>query len=84
MPYSGPASAYAAVGKAEVAYFHKINAEGGVNKRRIKLLSLDDAYSPPKTVEQTRRLVEHEEVLAIFGTLGTPTIADLQRGHEVG
>jgi|KBSMisStaDraftv2_1062788.scaffolds.fasta_scaffold117750_2 branched-chain amino acid transport system substrate-binding protein len=79
MPYSGPASAYAAVGKAEVAYFHKINAEGGVNKRRIKLLSLDDAYSPPKTVEQTRRLVEHEEVLAIFGTLGTPTNAAIHK-----
>src|SRR5262245_38998318 len=54
MPYSGPASAYAAVGKAELAYFEKINAEGGVNKRRIRLLSLDDAYSPPRTVEQTR------------------------------
>src|ERR1700674_2116169 len=63
MPYSGPASAYGAVGRAEIAYFDKINAEGGVNGRRIKLLSLDDAYSPPKTVEQTRRLVEHEEVL---------------------
>jgi ABC-type branched-subunit amino acid transport system substrate-binding protein len=79
MPYSGPASAYAAVGKAEVAYFDKINAEGGVNRRRIKLLSLDDAYSPPKTVEQTRRLVEHEEVLAIFGTLGTPTNAAIHK-----
>jgi ABC-type branched-subunit amino acid transport system substrate-binding protein len=79
MPYSGPASAYGAVGRAELAYFDKINAEGGLNGRRLKLLSLDDAYSPPKTVEQTRRLVEHEEVLAIFGTLGTPTNAAIHK-----
>jgi branched-chain amino acid transport system substrate-binding protein len=73
MPYSGPASAYSASGKAEAAYFRKINAEGGVNGRKIKLISLDDGYSPPKTVEQTRRLVEQDEVLMIFSSLGTPT-----------
>jgi ABC-type branched-subunit amino acid transport system substrate-binding protein len=73
MPYSGPASAYSASGKAEAAYFRKINADGGVNGRKIKLISLDDGYSPPKTVEQTRRLVEQEEVLMIFSSLGTPT-----------
>jgi branched-chain amino acid transport system substrate-binding protein len=71
MPYSGPASAYGTAGRAEAAYFAKINAEGGVNGRKIQLLSLDDSYSPPKTVEQTRRLVEQDEVLLIFGSLGT-------------
>jgi branched-chain amino acid transport system substrate-binding protein len=70
MPYSGPASLYSTVGKAMAAYFDKINAEGGVNGRKIKLISLDDGYSPPKAVEQTRKLVEQEEVLLIFGTLG--------------
>ena len=70
MPYSGPASLYSTVGKAMVAYFDKVNAEGGVNGRKIKLISLDDGYSPPKAVEQTRKLVEQEEVLLIFGTLG--------------
>jgi substrate-binding family protein len=70
MPYSGPASLYSTVGKAMVAYFDKMNAEGGVNGRKIKLISLDDGYSPPKAVEQTRKLVEQEEVLLIFGTLG--------------
>ena len=70
MPYSGPASLYSAVGKAMAAYFDKINAEGGVNGRKIRLISLDDGYSPPRAVEQTRKLVEQEEVLLIFGTLG--------------
>lgn len=73
MPYSGPASAYAAIGKAEVAYFNKVNAEGGVNGRKIKFVSYDDAYSPPKTVEQARKLVESDNVLLIFGSLGTST-----------
>jgi branched-chain amino acid transport system substrate-binding protein len=73
MPYSGPASAYAAIGKAEEAYFNKINAEGGVNGRKIKFISYDDAYSPPKTVEQARKLVESDNVLLIFGSLGTST-----------
>jgi ABC-type branched-subunit amino acid transport system substrate-binding protein len=71
MPYSGPASAYSAIGKAELAYFEMLNQQGGVNGRKIKLLSLDDGYAPPKTVEQVRRLVEQDEVLAIFSPLGT-------------
>ena len=71
MPYSGPASSFSLLGKAEAAYFAKVNDEGGINGRRIKLISLDDGYSPPKTVEQTRRLVEQEEVLLIFGSVGS-------------
>jgi branched-chain amino acid transport system substrate-binding protein len=73
MPYSGPASAYAAIGKTEVAYFQMINDKGGINGRKINLVSLDDGYSPPRAVEQVRRLVEEEQVLALFQTLGTPT-----------
>ncbi|MBR0821436.1 ABC transporter substrate-binding protein [Bradyrhizobium liaoningense] len=73
MPYSGPASAYAAIGKAEEAYFNKVNAEGGINGRKIKFISYDDGYSPPKTVEQARKLVESDGVLLIFGSLGTST-----------
>ena len=73
MPYSGPASAYGEIGKTFAAYFNKINAEGGVNGRRITFISYDDAFSPPKTVEQTRRLVESDEVLFIFGSLGRRT-----------
>jgi branched-chain amino acid transport system substrate-binding protein len=73
MPYSGPASAYAAIGKAEEAYFNKINAEGGIGGRKIKFISYDDGYSPPKTVEQARKLVESDGVLLIFGSLGTST-----------
>ena len=72
-PYSGPLSGYATIARAETAYFAKINAEGGINGRKINLISLDDGFSPPKTVEQTRRLVEQEEVLFIFGSLGTAT-----------
>jgi branched-chain amino acid transport system substrate-binding protein len=72
MPYSGPASAYGTIGKVEAAYFKMINDRGGVNGRKIELISLDDGYSPPKTVEQVRRLVEQDEVLALFQTLGTP------------
>jgi branched-chain amino acid transport system substrate-binding protein len=72
-PYSGPTSAYSTIAKAEAAYFAKINAEGGINGRKLNFISLDDGYSPPKTVEQTRRLVEQEEVLLIFGSLGTAT-----------
>nr|WP_326543192.1 ABC transporter substrate-binding protein [Pseudorhodoferax sp.] len=70
-PYSGPASAYGTIGQAALAYVAKVNAEGGVNGRRIELISVDDAYNPAKTVEQARRLVEHDEVLAVFGALGT-------------
>jgi branched-chain amino acid transport system substrate-binding protein len=72
MPYSGPASAYGVVGRTELAYFKMINDQGGVNGRRITLVSLDDGYSPPKTVEQVRRLVEQEQVAFLFQTLGTP------------
>ena len=71
-PYSGPASAYGAIGKSIGAYFDKINAEGGINGRKIKFITLDDGYNPAKTVEQTRKLVEQDEVLLIFQTLGTP------------
>jgi branched-chain amino acid transport system substrate-binding protein len=73
VPYSGPASAYAAIGRAEEAYFNKINAEGGIGGRKIKFISYDDGYSPPKTVEQARKLVESDGVLLIFGSLGTST-----------
>jgi branched-chain amino acid transport system substrate-binding protein len=79
MPYSGPASAYAAIGKAEEAYFNKINAEGGINGRKIKFVSYDDSYSPPKTVEQARKLVESDEVLLIFGSLGTSTNSAIRK-----
>ena len=71
-PYSGPASAFGATTRAIGNYFKMINASGGINGRKINLISLDDAYSPPKTVEQTRKLVDGDEVLAITGTLGTP------------
>ena len=73
MPYSGPASAYGTIGKLHTAYFKMINDQGGINGRKINLISLDDGYSPPKTVEQVRRLVEQDEVLALFQTLGTPS-----------
>ena len=73
MPYSGPVSMLGTLGRAAAAYFEKVNAEGGINGRKLKLLSLDDGYSPPRTVEQTRRLVEQDEVLLIFQTIGTPT-----------
>ncbi|HEY1887049.1 MAG TPA: ABC transporter substrate-binding protein [Roseiarcus sp.] len=72
MPYSGPASAYGVIGRTEAAYFKMINEQGGVNGRKINLISLDDGYSPPKTVEQVRRLVEDEKVAFLFNTLGTP------------
>ena len=72
MPYSGPASAYGIIGKTEAAYFKKINDAGGINGRKINFVSYDDAYSPPKTVEQARKLVESDEVLFIFNSLGTP------------
>jgi ABC-type branched-subunit amino acid transport system substrate-binding protein len=72
MPYSGPASAYGVIGKTEAAYFKKINDAGGINGRKINFISYDDGYSPPKTVEQARKLVESDEVLMIFNGLGTP------------
>ena len=73
MPYSGPASAYGIIGRTEVAYFKMINAQGGINGRKINLMSLDDGYSPPKAVEDIRRLVEQEKVAFIFQSLGTPS-----------
>jgi len=79
MPYSGPASAYGVIGKTHEAYFNKINAEGGINGRQIKFISYDDAYSPPKAVEQTRKLVESDEVLLIFNPLGTPSNSAIQK-----
>jgi branched-chain amino acid transport system substrate-binding protein len=79
MPYSGPASAYGTIGKAEIAYFNMINEQGGVNGRKIELMSLDDSYSPPKTVEQVRRLVEQENVAFLFNTLGTPPNTAIQK-----
>lgn len=79
MPYSGPVSSYSAIGKAEAAYFAMLNARGGINGRKIVLMSLDDSYSPPKTVEQTRRLVEQDHVLLIFSTFGTPTNAVIEK-----
>jgi branched-chain amino acid transport system substrate-binding protein len=72
MPYSGPASPYSVTGKTEAAYFKKINDDGGINGRKINFISYDDGYSPPKTVEQARKLVESDEVLLIFNSLGTP------------
>ena len=72
-PYSGPASAYGAIGKAISAYFAKINEEGGIHGRKINFISLDDGYNPAKTVEQARKLVEEDEVLFVFNTLGTPS-----------
>ncbi len=79
MPYSGPASSYSVIGKTEAAYFNKINAEGGINGRKINFISYDDAYSPPKTVEQARKLVESDEVLLIMNSLGTPPNSAIQK-----
>jgi branched-chain amino acid transport system substrate-binding protein len=79
MPYSGPASSYGVIGKTEEAYFNKINAEGGINGRKINFISYDDGYSPPKTVEQARKLVESDEVLLIFNSLGTPPNSAIQK-----
>jgi len=79
VPYSGPASAYAVNGKTIAAYFNKVNAEGGVNGRKIRFISYDDSYSPPKAVEQARRLVESDEVLLVFYSLGTPSNSAIQK-----
>jgi branched-chain amino acid transport system substrate-binding protein len=78
-PYSGPASAYGLFGKTIAAYFNKVNAEGGINGRKINFISYDDAYSPPKAVEQARKLVESDEVLFIFQSLGTPSNTAIQK-----
>jgi branched-chain amino acid transport system substrate-binding protein len=79
MPYSGPASAYATIGRTEKAYFDKLNAEGGINGRKINFISYDDAYSPPKAVEQARKLVESDEVLLVFNPLGTASNSAIQK-----
>jgi branched-chain amino acid transport system substrate-binding protein len=79
MPYSGPASAYGVIGKTETAYFNKINAEGGINGRKINFITYDDGYSPPKAVEQARKLVESDEVLLVFNPLGTPSNTAIQK-----
>src|SRR6478672_7266293 len=79
MPYSGPASSYGVIGKSEAAYFNMINAEGGINGRKITFISYDDAYSPPKAIEQARKLVESDEVLLIFQPLGTPSNSAIQK-----
>ena len=78
-PYSGPASAYSSAGRVQLGYFEKLNSEGGVNGRKIKLISLDDAFTPPKTVEQTRKLVEQEEVLVVFNSNGTAANSAVQK-----
>ena len=79
IPYSGPASAYGVVGKAMEGYFKKVNDDGGINGRKVNFISYDDAYSPPKAVEQTRKLVESDEVLLVFGALGTPSNSAIQK-----
>jgi branched-chain amino acid transport system substrate-binding protein len=79
IPYSGPASAYGVIGKTEEAYFNKINTEGGINGRKIKFVTYDDGYSPPKAVEQVRKLVESDEVLVVFNPLGTPSNTAIQK-----
>src|SRR5256885_877983 len=78
-PYSGPASAYGVIGKVEAAYFNKINAEGGINGRKINFISYDDGFSPPKAVEQARKLVESDEVLLVFQSLGTQSNSAIQK-----
>src|SRR5215471_8587953 len=78
MPYSGPASAYGAIGKSSAAYFAMINDQGGINGRKIEFISRDDGYSPPKTVDLVRELVERDQVLLLFETLGTPSNTAIQ------
>jgi branched-chain amino acid transport system substrate-binding protein len=79
MPYSGPASAYAAIGKTEAAYFKMINDQGGINGRKIDFVTYDDGFSPPKTVEQARKLIESDEVFALFNVVGTAGNAAIQK-----
>jgi branched-chain amino acid transport system substrate-binding protein len=83
MPYSGPLSAYALIGRTEAAFFKRLNDEGGINGRKINFISYDDAFSPPKTVEQARKLVESDEVLLIFQSLGTPTNNAIQKYLDI-
>jgi branched-chain amino acid transport system substrate-binding protein len=79
LPYSGPLSSFGTIGRVQQVYFDQINAEGGINGRKVRLISLDDAYSPPKTVEHTRKLVESDEVALMFGSLGTATNGAVHR-----
>ena len=79
MPFSGPASAYGTIGKVQAAYLQMINEQGGINGRKVNLIQYDDAYSPPKTVEQVRKLVESDEVLLTFQIMGTPPNAAVQK-----
>jgi branched-chain amino acid transport system substrate-binding protein len=79
MPYSGPASAFAAIGKAEAAYFKMINEHGGINGRKINVISYDDGFSPPKTVEQVRKLAESDEVFLLFNVVGTAGNSAIQK-----
>jgi branched-chain amino acid transport system substrate-binding protein len=79
IPYSGPASAYGSIGKTEAAYFRMINDQGGINGRKVNFITYDDAYSPPKAVEQVRKLVESDEVLVVFNPLGTPSNTAIQK-----
>src|SRR3974390_2625005 len=80
--YSGPASAYGISGKTEDAYFKMVNDQGGVNGRKINFISYDDGYSPPKTVEQVRKLIESDEVFLVFNALGTPTQSAVLKYHN--
>src|SRR5258708_1665658 len=80
--YSGPASAYGVIGKTEDAYFKMVNDTGGINGRKINFVSYDDGYSPPKTVEQVRKLIESDEVFLVFNALGTPTQTAVQKYHN--
>lgn len=85
-PYSGPLSSYSTQGRVQAAYYRMINEEGGINGRKIVFLSVDDAYTPPKTVEQTRKLVEDDQILAMIGAMGTPTnsaIVKYMNAHKV-
>jgi branched-chain amino acid transport system substrate-binding protein len=79
VPFSGPASAYSSIGKTQAAYFNMINEQGGINGRKINLIQYDDAYSPPKAVEQVRKLVESDEVLLTFQIVGTPSNSAVQK-----
>ena len=82
MPYSGPASSYGVIGLTEKAFFDMINDQGGINGRKIKFITYDDGYSPPKAIEQARKLVESDEVLFIFQSLGTPSNSAIHEIHE--
>src|ERR1700704_1606963 len=79
MPYSGPASAFAVIGRTEAAYFRMVNEQGGINGRKIDFVSYDDGYSPPKTIEQVRRLIESARVFLLFNVVGTPGNAAIQK-----